>query len=128
MIMNKAAYTDIGDVIGDVVKLIGDIIDIMDQLIKEEINMDPIIATVAKVVITAAASAIIDSISNSQEVLLLFRSTPNGQIFKLAYDRHLQSKNFKNLTNYKNHPQKIEFCLRFTSNIKKLFCSIFKML
>ncbi len=30
MIMNKAAYTDIGDVIGDVVKLIGDIIDIMD--------------------------------------------------------------------------------------------------
>ncbi len=30
MIMTKAAYTDIGDVIGDVVKLIGDIIDIMD--------------------------------------------------------------------------------------------------
>ena len=32
MIMTKATYTDIGDVIGDVdvVKLIGDIIDIMD--------------------------------------------------------------------------------------------------
>ncbi len=30
MIMTKVAYTDIGDVIEDVVKLIGDIIDIMD--------------------------------------------------------------------------------------------------
>ena len=67
MIMTKAAYTDIGDVIGDVVKLIGDIIDIMDQLIRREINMDPITATIAKVVIGAVASAIIDSISNSQK-------------------------------------------------------------
>ena len=30
--VNKIAFADIGDVIGDVIKLVGDIIDIMNQL------------------------------------------------------------------------------------------------
>ena len=108
MVMNKVAYTDIGDVIGDVVKLIGDIIDIMDQLIKEENKYGSDYCDGCEGCYYGGGFGHyrqyleqLGGVFSSSN-----RFTSNGQIFKLANDKHLSQQKFRQFDQLQKSPSK----------------------